>query len=170
MFVAPDNGLIRPVARQLGDEPQFLALSEDDSVSTSYFGVDIFGPLTARVHERGIDDLLSDGTLVPVDDPVDLAFPTPSGDGNSWTGEVLVVDVFGNVITNIPGHYIEEQMGHTVTVNGETVPVCRAYGNVDRGNQLVTIGNHGYVELAVNDGWGNESFGLESGDPVTLRL
>ena len=37
------------------------------------------------------------------------------------------------------------------------------------GDRLVTVGSHGNVELAVNQGRGDDAFGLETGAPVELE-
>jgi hypothetical protein len=85
---------------------------------------------------------------------------------------VLVVDGFGNVVTNVGGEVLEERYGSTVAVDGpdgETeATVARAYAHVEAGTPLVTVGSHGNVELAVNRGRGDRAFGVEPGDRVRL--
>jgi S-adenosylmethionine hydrolase len=83
---------------------------------------------------------------------------------------VLVVDEFGNAITNIPGEMVCDIVGDSVTVNDSLVPVRQAYAAVDEGDQLVTVGSHDNVELAVNRGRGDAAFDVSVGDSVTLGL
>jgi S-adenosylmethionine hydrolase len=85
----------------------------------------------------------------------------------SATGEVLVVDGFGNSITNVPGETVDGLS--EVTVNGETAPVRDAYAALDPGERLVTVGSHGNVELAVNQGRGDDAFGVAVGGEIELR-
>jgi hypothetical protein len=81
-----------------------------------------------------------------------------------------VVDGFGNAITNVPGEAIESAVGGTVSIDGDAVPVRRTYAAVDPGTRLVTVGSHGNVELAVNQGRGDEAFGVSVGSSVRIEL
>ena len=96
--------------------------------------------------------------------------PTVRGDGADAVvdGEVLVVDDFGNVITNVPGGVVEGRQN--VRVNDEPVPVVATFAAVSAGERLVTVGSHGYVECDVNDGRGAAAFGLAPGDPVRFSF
>lgn len=175
-IVAPDNGLARPVVRRLcaahAEEPTVAAfeIAVDDPASTTFHGRDVFAPAAAEIHVGGVDAMADlDGlSRIDLDACVDIEFPTAVVDGETIHGEVLVVDDFGNVITNIPG---EELAGvETATVDGATVPVAETFASVDRGERLLTVGSHGYVECDVNHGRGDKAFGLAAGDPVTLAV
>jgi S-adenosylmethionine hydrolase len=171
-LVAPDNGLVLPAARRLGGE--LAAFTADyDAESHTFHGRDVFAPLAARVHEH--DGPLADLEALSPTEPVDLRFPEPAlgddgGDegGLLGRGEVLVVDGFGNAVTNLPGRLLEGRDG--IVVNGGRVPVVRAYAAVEPGTAVATVGSHGNVELAVNRGRGDEAFGLGVGDDVTLSV
>ncbi|MFB6111028.1 MAG: S-adenosyl-l-methionine hydroxide adenosyltransferase family protein [Halobacteriaceae archaeon] len=170
VLVGPDNGLLAPVARKLADdEPRWYRLQEPDARSSTFHGRDVFAPLAARLHGRRNESLKSESNLVEHASPVDLSFPTPTIDGDRIVGEVLVVDGFGNAITNIPGEHLDELMGREVRVNGESVPVGRSYASVEPGARLVTIGSHQNVELAVNRGRGDAAFDLTVGDRFSLE-
>ena len=69
-------------------------------------------------------------------------------------------------MTNVPGGVLDGR--NAVTVDGETVPVRDAYAERPAGKRLVTVGSHGNVELAVNQGRGDDAFGVEVGDAVDL--
>ncbi len=190
VLVGPDNGVLRPPARRLADdEPiEFAVIDErrldrvkpaiapDEPVadttpgrgpaSNTFHGRDVFAPAAAGVHETSIEDLGALDWLTPTDHTVDLELPTATIEGERAIGEVLVVDDFGNVITNVPGSYLE---GETILANGERVPVGETFAAVSVGDRLATVGSHGYVELDVNQGCGDEAFGLAAGDPVTLE-
>jgi S-adenosylmethionine hydrolase len=172
-FVGPDNGVLRPVARRVaaetGADVECFEYAYDDPPSTTFHGRDVFAPAAAAVHDVGVDALDSLSPVAPARDPVDLRFPTATVDGEEARGEVLVVDDFGNAITNVPGSFLDGREGETLSVNGTDAPVHRAYAAVEPGGRLVTVGSHGYVECDVNRGRGDEAFGLAPGDGVTLR-
>ncbi|PHQ44623.1 S-adenosyl-l-methionine hydroxide adenosyltransferase, partial [Halorubrum sp. C3] len=119
--------------------------------------------------------------LTPASDPVDISFPEPTveraggseeGDGEEGgdgeviavDGEVLAIDRFGNVITNVPGELVRGR--DWVRVDGDLTPVAETFGAVDPGERLVTVGSHGYAECDVNDGRGDGAFDLRPGDSV----
>jgi len=173
-LVGPDNGLLRPVVRRLAEQadgtPSIAAyeITVDDPPSTTFHGRDVFAPAAADIHEAGLDRIDAVELLSPVDldSCVDLRFPEPTRDGDTVHGEVLVVDDFGNVITNIPG---TELAGiEQATVNDISAPVVDTFDRVDAGSRLLTVGSHGYVECDVNRGRGDEAFGLGVGDRFEL--
>jgi S-adenosylmethionine hydrolase len=175
-FVGPDNGLLRPAVRRIAadgdDAVDWFHADPGDPASTTFHGRDVFAPLAATVHDAvdgGNPDAL-DGLdrLSPADPSVDCRLPEARVDDGRADGEVLTVDDFGNVVTNVPGRVLD---GHeTVRVNGDAVPVGETFAAVDPGDALVTVGSHGYVECDVNDGRGDERFGLGVGDAVCLDL
>ena len=177
-LVGPDNGVLLPAARRLvaaasdaasgTDAGRAVDVHEwtyDDPDSSTFHGRDVFAPAAAAVHEA--PDATALDAVVPADEYVDLAFPEPEVHDEGAIGEVLVVDGFGNVVTNVPGDVLDG-LGD-VRVDGRPVPVDRAYATVDEGQWIATVGSHGNVELAVNRGRGDEAFGLGPGDDVVLE-
>lgn len=194
-LVGPDNGVLVPAARVLAarDEREHAddelfevfrvvegsaeTVTETSDAATewppvaassTFHGRDVFAPAAARVHELGVDVFHTDEGFEQVEEYVDLTFPTPDLGDDSATGEVLVVDGFGNAITNIPGECLAGQSGEHIEVNGDSAPAARTYARVDPGERLVTVGSHGNVELAVNQGRGEDAFGAGVGDVVVL--
>ncbi|ELZ62775.1 MULTISPECIES: SAM hydrolase/SAM-dependent halogenase family protein [Haloferax] len=180
VFVGPDNGVLRPPARrvaaELDDDAPVEAYEIDvpNPESTTFHGRDVFAPAAADAHVAGASALGSVDRFepIPVDSLSECRLPeaTVSDDGREATGEVLVVDDFGNCITNVPGAFVRDAAGETVSVNDESVPVGRTFEAVARGEKLVTVGSHGNVECDVNHGRGDEAFGLAPGDRVALRV
>ncbi len=170
-LVGPDNGVLLPAARRLAGtaDPEPYVIHVEDPASQTFHGRDVFAPAAARVHEIGIDRLGELDELSPAVSLVDLTFPEPDIEAEGATGEVLVVDGFGNVVTNLPGELLADRYGTTVEVNGGPVPVRRTYATVEAGTRLVTVGSHGNVELAANRARGDDAFGVAVGDAVMLR-
>jgi S-adenosylmethionine hydrolase len=169
-FVGPDNGLLVPAAERIADgEVDWFHASPGDPDSSTFHGRDVFAPLAAAVHDAvaasGVGALDDRERLMPAE-PVALDLPTATVEAGDASGEVLAVDDFGNVVTNVPGEFLAGR--ETVTVNGEAVPVAATFASVEPGAPLVTVGSHGYVECDVNDGRGTAWFGLAVGDAVRL--
>jgi len=169
-LVGPDNGVLLPAARELAPaDIDVFTIAYDDPGSATFHGRDVFAPVAAAVHEAGVDGIDALDRTDAADDFEDLRFPNPDADGDRATGEVLAVDGFGNVITNLPGDLLADRWDGTIAVDGEQAPVARSYAHVDDGQRLVTVGSHGNVELAVNRGRGDEAFGVAVGDQVRLE-
>jgi len=177
VLVGPDNGVLLPPARALtsgGDGDDYGAdidayeLETDDPESSTFHGRDVFAPGAAAVHEAGIDRLPELDGVTPADDVVDLRLPRAEVDADGADGEVVVVDGFGNAITNVPGEVLEGR--ERVVVDGEPYPVVPSYAHAEAGEAVVTVGSHENVELAVNRGRGDEAFGLAAGDRVLLSF
>lgn len=187
VLVGPDNGLLLPAARSLADRIEVFEWEYETPDSATFHGRDVFAPAAATVHET--ETVASLDRAIPTGAYVDLEFPEPEqreperreperrepegreGDGyeTAVIGEVLVVDGFGNAITNIPGTVIDGRFGGFVEVNGERVPAERSYAALDPNNRLVTVGSHGNVELAVNQGRGDDAFSVDTGTAVRLE-
>ncbi|MBP1922748.1 S-adenosylmethionine hydrolase [Halorubrum alkaliphilum] len=189
--VAPDNGLAVPPARALAaatgadsEELEVFEIAVDDPTSATFHGRDVFAPAAARIREdawtgTGVDReaLAALPSLTPADEYVDRRFPEPTveRDGEAVVavaGEVLVVDDFGNAITNVPADAVAAvEPGDRVRVNGgDPVPFVETFASVPQGDRLVTVGSHGHVECDVNDGRGTDAFGVDAGDPVRLSF
>ena len=161
-----------------------FVVDDEDAASSTFHGRDVFAPAAARVHEAGFDALDEIDRLArtEVSSLVDCSLPEATvtaaagtdqegGDGaaggDTAEGEVLVVDDFGNAVTNVPGEFLAG--ADHVRVNGERVPVGETFASVPAGERLVTVGSHGYAECDVNRGRGDEAFGLTPGDAVVMR-
>jgi hypothetical protein len=174
-LVGPDNGVLRPVARRLAAETsadvEAFEIGYENPASATFHGRDVFGPAAGEIHAAGVDavESLSSVEPMPVTDLVDFELPAPDVDDGERraTGEVLVVDDFGNAITNVPGAVLDGV--ESVLVNGDRVPAVESFAGVDRGERLVTVGSHGNVECDVNHGRGDEAFGLSAGDRVVVE-
>jgi len=171
-FVGPDNGLLVPAVRQLAadDGPDWFHADPGDPASSTFHGRDVFAPLAAEIHEfvadRDADALGDHDRLTEIERPVDCRLPEATVENDRAEGFVLAVDGFGNVITNVPGDFLDGR--EMVRTNGQEVPVGATFGAVDPGNPVVVVGSHGYVECDVNDGRGDEWFSLSPGNTVEI--
>jgi hypothetical protein len=140
----------------------------DDPESSTFHGRDVFAPAAAEIHEAGVQALSDCPFVSAIETYTDLRFPSPEHYEEGVVGEVLVVDDFGNAITNVPGSVLDDL--NSVRLNDDPVPVGTSFGAVPKGQWLVTIGSHGNVELAVNHGRGDEAFGVEPGDSIWIEF
>src|SRR5438477_6068578 len=99
-YVAPDNGLLSVVGGS-GPPGRFFAIENPKywlaEPSQTFHGRDIMAPVAAHL-ARGI---APEKLGPPLDELVMLDWPQPRKSGRRLIGEVLYVDSFGNLITNL---------------------------------------------------------------------
>ena len=101
----------------------------------------------------------------PVTDPYRSPLPAPRHDGTTVIGEVIYVDRFGTLISNIQGAAVEP--GVRIRVEGTEIgPLARTFGDVGRGGLLAFVGSGGTVEIAVRDGSAARLLGVGVGAEV----
>src|SRR6266581_4351131 len=115
-FVAPDNGLLSFL-----DRPRFVSFPIPSDAAPTFHGRDVFAPAAAAFASgKRLEDLGS-----PITDPYISLLPSPHHDGTAVMGEVLYVDRFGTLISNIPGPDVEP--GVRIRVAGTDVGSCVAH-------------------------------------------
>ena len=85
----------------------------------------------------------------PVPDPVRIEEPALIKEGGTIVGQVVALDRFGNLLTNLPGDSVDE--GNDVEIEGRLIPVVRTYGDVPSGAVAALVNSDGQVEMAANE-------------------
>jgi len=156
-FVAPDNGLLS----FLPQDGHFVSLPVPASAAATFHGRDVFAPAAAR---------LATGTPLgelgeSMADPCYTPLPAPRHDHLTVIGEVIYVDRFGTLVSNIPGDAVQE--GARVRVEGsEAGSLRRTFRDVARGALVAFVGSGGTVEIAVRDGSAARMLGVGVGAEV----
>jgi hypothetical protein len=173
IFVGPDNGLFWPIIKSHQEAPIIHLTKEKyflPEISHTFHGRDIFAPVAAHLW-RGVDP--SD-MGIPINDPVQLQLPMPRRKGDLLSGQVIRVDRFGNLITNIHRKELEEFLGNeapVIQVGNQTIEgVLKTYNEAGPGEILTLIGSSDYLEIAVNLGRACDFLGLDSEDPEGIPV
>jgi S-adenosylmethionine hydrolase len=157
-FVLPDNGLISAVIAQPHQWQAFVIDKEEfwlPNPSKTFHGRDIFAPVAAHLYKGVPASKL--GTEVGLETLVtDRQAPTARV-GPRIVGEVVHVDHFGNLITNIPASELASAKGCRIA--DQDVPLGLSYSSVDAGCPVAIAGSHGYVEVGVFGGRADRMFG-----------
>jgi S-adenosylmethionine hydrolase len=173
-FVGPDNGLLVMAAEKQGitavheiTNPKLML----PRVSNTFHGRDVFAPAAAHL-ANGV----SPAEFGPeIRDFVKPPFAKVTRRKGMLIGEVLHVDSFGNIVTNIAGKEFAN-FPSKATVDVELpksklrLELHRAYGEAERGETLALVGSHDYLEIAVNQGNAAETFKAKPGDKIRLSL
>lgn len=174
-FVGPDNGVLMLAASKGGlehvytiENPQYMRLK----ISKTFHGRDVFAPVAAHIAKRcAIFEFGKE-----IEDYVMPAFAEPRLKGRVMFGEVLHVDDFGNIVTNISPEFLEklgvhENKSFKVEIGEGTVTLklSSAYGDVSLGESLAIIGSHDFLEISVNQGNAARRFKVKNGDSVSVQ-
>ena len=169
IFVAPDNGSL---TRVLDVDAEIVEIRERgylrETVSSTFHGRDIFAPAAAHL-ARGIAlEQLGPRAL----GVIRLEMPEPARLGGRITGEVIHVDRFGNLVTNIPGSWIAQDGDEPgmMQIGDGRAPVVRTYTDVPAGRLLAYEGSSRMMEIGMRDGNAAEQTGLHRGAMVTAGL
>lgn len=168
LFVGPDNGLLSlaaPADRvrravELADERFFLTPR-----SATFHGRDVFAPVAAAL-ATGIDA----GALGPSCGAIErLALPEPQRAGNTLRGEVIYVDRFGNLVTNVAGDAFPRE-GASVNIGGAGIPhVAASYASGSPGSLVAVVNSWNLLEIAVRNGSAARTLTLGVGAPVAVQ-
>jgi hypothetical protein len=175
-FVCPDNGLITlpfeeaehnhlPVEIVELDQPRYWL----PVVSKVFHGRDIFAPSAAH---------LANGTALRdlgarIQDPVLLALPKPERTGHGWRGEVIHVDHFGNLLSNIRAEHLNGVAAHEVTVavaGIELHGLVGTFGDRPAGELVALLGSTGSLIISEVNGSAAKRLHLAVGAMVEVTL
>jgi S-adenosylmethionine hydrolase len=135
------------------------------TVSRTFEGRDRFAPAAAWL-ARGID-LAALGRSAGAIQRLDI--PRPALDDGFIDGEVLRVDRFGNLVTNIDRRTFEKVAGGAVDLRigaHQVARVVSTYADASPGEVCALFGSTDHLEVAVNGASAAEALDLRRGAPV----
>ena len=168
LFVGPDNGLFEVVARQAGsmearriDGARF-GLAEP---SRTFHGRDLFAPVAAELARGGIrfEDVGPEHTLAATE-----LVPVASATSGGLDGEVLAVDRFGNLVTNVTRELLGDAPGVRVELVERSLGLVGTFGDVPSGECAACIGSFGQIEVFQRDGSAARALGAQRGARVRV--
>ena len=164
-FIAPDNG-VRDYVLAETRVKHFLRIEEKklmrSEISQTFHGRDIFAPVAAKI-SAGYPF-----TTVGPAHPYQLPdSPWLSPEGFPIEGEIVYIDHFGNLITNLKAGGLST--GIAVRINGITLPLVTSYASVEEGQLLALEGSHGLLEIAQRNGSAAKTLGAGYGEKVVLK-
>ncbi|SRR6266545_1342811 len=171
-FVGPDNGLITPIVEDAERNKQVIEFIHLDNpkywlpkVSHTFHGRDIFSPVAAHV----ANGVLLQEMGTPLTDPVHIKLPRPERTSTGWRAHITVVDIFGNLTTDLP---FEELHGRTDVLfrlrGAEVKGISESYGYKQSGDLIAVVDSENYIEIAVVNGSAEERLDAKVGDVVEV--
>jgi S-adenosylmethionine hydrolase len=173
-MVGPDNGLMAQAANHEG----ILSIHEISNsrltasrVSNTFHGRDVFAPAAAH---------LAKGEKVEEFGPKVKHALTPDfakakQDKDSLIGEVLYIDYFGNIITNISENdlnHFKSKSDIRFELSGQkfALKLSKTYADAKPQKPLALIGSHNYLEIAINQGNAAQELKAKTGDQIKIFL
>jgi S-adenosylmethionine hydrolase len=186
VFLAPDNGLVAPL---ITAEPLAVVRVAGPSApvrgpSTTFDGRDRFAPLAARLVE-GDPPATFGARLAGSAGGAPgaagargfraLALPVPARrDDGAIEAEVVHVDRFGNLITNVPAAWLAESGAGwrerwRCRVGARVLALVRTYGDAPPGTPVALADSYERMEVALSGGSAAAELGLARGARVTFE-
>jgi S-adenosylmethionine hydrolase len=165
-FVGPDNGVF---SRIVAEKPDSLWWFIDESslppriTSTTFHGRDIFAPAAALLSLNRDPDSLGKR----IKRPLTVEIPQPVDRHGVIEGEIIDIDNFGNLITNIGSDMIQ-QTARISLAGKKPIPFVKTFSDVPRQRPLAYIGSLGYLEIAVNLNRADSYFDIGIGGKVRV--
>jgi S-adenosyl-L-methionine hydrolase (adenosine-forming) len=171
-FIGPDNGVFSMIfareqgkVRHITNERYFLK-----PVSRTFHGRDVFAPVAAHI-AAGVPPAQFGKRI---DDYLRLTFDQPTRTGKrAWTGNILKVDRFGNLITNLHIEAFPNIQTRPFELNVGLQVVTRmalTFADGSPGDLFVLVGSSGYLEVAANQASAAKTLGVGAGSPVELSV
>ncbi len=187
VFIGPDNGLLSWALR----DEKILAIRSLENpkyslqpVSSTFHGRDLFAPVAAHII-RGLAIQKLGPELKTF---ITLPWPEVRHAKDHLCGEVLYIDRFGNLITNVSAEMVERLGTNQISATHHVSRVTRHASNlsvwhglkkvcairdfyqaVPPGQPVAVVGSTGFVEIAVNAGSAEKALKLRVGDSVLIR-
>jgi S-adenosyl-L-methionine hydrolase (adenosine-forming) len=168
IYVGPDNGLFTFALKEARaavfelDRPEFWL----PNISRTFHGRDIFAPAAAHAALGVAPHALGS----PISDPVHLptVVPRRRADGHA-AGHVIHVDRFGNLITDIPGGWVNEGRWCIEIAGRRITQFGTNYADATMGVLLILVSSAGTLEIAARDGNAAAQLGVGVGEAAIVR-
>jgi len=174
-YVCPDNGILTLLLERAETEGWPVEIVHTNNpeywlpvVSHVFHGRDIFSPVAAHLASG-----VSLGALgAPIQDPVRLSLPRPQRTASGWRGEVIHIDHFGNISTNLRVEHLGERLPSIemrlcgVNIHG----MVRTFGERPPGELVALYGSTGNLIVSVVNGNAAQRLNAKVGDLVEVQV
>ena len=172
-FVGPDNGVFTPLFDHATNPAIYRATIShrlQRNISSTFHGRDILAPIAGQLAMgREISEL---GSKISAEQCLRLEEAPCIRQGCTLQGEVIHIDAFGNLCTNIRRQDVSDfAIRHDITIemkNGLVVPLKTTYADGIKGTILALYDSHDHLEIAMNQGHAAQHLSLAIGDKIVL--
>jgi S-adenosyl-L-methionine hydrolase (adenosine-forming) len=166
-FVGPDNGVFtRIIEEQAGSQWYRIETEKlpEQKISPTFHGRDIFATAAALLS----NGILPESLATRIGDPIKIVLSKPIISPNRISGQIIDIDSFGNLITDIAAEDLGEKP--KVTLKGKTVRFGATFADTRPGSPIAYIGSLGLLEIAVNGKRADKYFEAREGTKVIVKI
>ena len=173
IFVGPDNGLLIPAARSLGNFTVYEITNSNlmlKNVSNTFHGRDVFTPIAAHI----LNGIMFDQIGPIINDFINLDFGKFEIRDKSAIGKIINIDSFGDIITNIDGisfkNFLNFDNKIMLFIGDKQLEILfvKSYNFVKKGDFLATIGSSNLLEISLNQGNAAKKLGVKLDDDIKI--
>ncbi|MDO7171178.1 S-adenosyl-l-methionine hydroxide adenosyltransferase family protein [Mariniflexile sp. AS56] len=187
-FICANNGIMGMICSEITPE-KIVEINIHEKIQTSFPVLDVFVKVACHIARGGTLEVV--GKTIPEIKPTKYIKPFVNDDKTQIIGNVIYVDNYGNVITNIKRSFFEDiQKGRTFVVsarNNKFKKIHNRYSDIvnfdipeekrhDEGRGLVVFNSGGFLEIAVYKsnsatvGSASSLMGLSLMDSITVNF
>ena len=187
-FICANNGIMSMVCADIAPE-KIVEINIHEKIETSFPVLDVFVKVACHIARGGTLEVI--GKLIDSIKPIKNIIPFVNAEKNQIIGNVIYIDNYGNVVTNIKRDFFESiQKGRTFEVfarNYKFKKILNKYSDIvnfdvaedkrnDEGRGLVVFNSTNYMEIAVYKsncetvGSASSLMGLNMRDTVTINF
>jgi len=172
-FIGPDNGLFTFVA-QREKVKQVVVLTKRKyflpKVSMTFHGRDIFAPVAAHL-SLGIKPNVFGYEIGSLEE---LEFEKPIIKERKLLGEILHIDTFGNLVSNIDEEKLFrfiQSRPFVIRAGREAIHgLKKEYWEGKKGELIAILGSGGFLEISVREGNAQKMLGVKRGDTIKIQV
>jgi hypothetical protein len=164
-FIAPDNGILSWALKEQKIERIVEVTKEKyflKPVSKTFHGRDIFAPVAAHL-SRGISINEFGKEIKEI---INIPFPEPIVKREEIKGKILLIDRFGNAITNLSlkrFSFLKDESFILRIKTAEVMKVCEFYSQGKAEEPFLIPGSSGFWEISISEGNFARQFSIEKG-------
>jgi S-adenosylmethionine hydrolase len=164
-YLAPESGVLTRILAATPAEA-VRELSVPAGASATFHGRDVLAPAAVALLDGASPDTLG----AAVTDLVTVAPPLPRQTAAGLAGEIVHVDTFGNLLTNLPADQWPRLVaaGRLCVGGREVGRLVRTYGDASPGTVVALVGSQGVIEVAVVQGRADVTLAARVGTEVLV--
>lgn len=187
-FICANNGIMSMICSEIAAE-KIVEINIHDKIVTNFPVLDVFVKVACHIARGGTLEVI--GKIIDTIKPITNMLPLVNNDQTQIIGNVIYIDNYGNVVTNIKRKFFETiQKGREYEISARSYKfkeIFNKYSEIvnfdipedkrhDEGRGLVIFNSSGYLEIAIYKsdnatvGSASSLMGLQMRDTVTINF
>ena len=187
-FICANNGIMSMICSEIAPE-KIVEINIHEKISTNFPVLDVFVKVACHIARGGTLEVI--GKVIQEIKPIKDLLPFVNAEKNQIIGNVIYIDNYGNVVTNIKKKFFEEvQKGRPFEISARNYKFQKIYSKYsdivnfeipfekrhDEGRKMVVFNSSEYLEIALYKsnsatvGSASTLLGLGLRDTVTINF